>query len=153
MNESLPQVLTAKDRPDKTGVALLQALHVLNEWEDQQIRKMEYGQEKDQPPVHPYAWGLFKTTLLKAVKNREDLKKWSADTFEGQEKCPHCNGEGKTVIPQDSQRYRDMVADELEWSKEPDYKPFFVDGDELFSHCTPCQGSGILTKLDKKLGK
>lgn len=29
----------------------------------------------------------------------------------------------------------------------------FYDGDPLYSHCTPCQGSGILTELDQVLQK
>jgi len=129
------------NRPDKTSIALLQARHVLNEWENKQILSLEYGNEIYNP-VHDYAWGLFKTTLLKALKDREDLHLWSPDLFQDDISCIHCQGNGKNTIDKNSSHYKEAVLDS-----------FIQFGDELFSHCSPCQGSGILTLLDQKLNE
>ena len=139
--------ITVNDRPDRDGITLLQSLHVLREMEDMEIRRLEYGYpDREVNPLHPMAWGLFKASLLKSTKNREDLKKWSPELFEGDKVCRHCNGEGKNDIPKDSPQYIEYVEDAV---KDPDFYKDFKMGDPLWSHCSPCQGSGILTKLDQ----
>ena len=125
-------------RPDITGVALLQGLVVLRDAEQKQIQALERDRDLDSP-VHPYAWGLFKTTLLKATKDRQDLKDWSPELFKDHITCPKCNGEGRTECSKTDPNYLEQVAD-------GDIK----DGDELFYFCSPCQGSGIWTAYDIK---
>lgn len=149
-----PNELTAKDRPDKTGIALLQALHILREIENHQVLAIGGGASNQEAlnmnPHHPYAWGLFKKTLLEATKDRKDLKKWSPELFRGDMECPHCKGEGKNEIPHDHPTYKEHLLDTL---ADPEWYGTFNDGDPLWWHCTPCQGSGILTELDQVLGK
>jgi len=146
-------------KPDKTGIALLQARHVLNEMENMQIRAMEMDKDswKNVNPVEGYPWGLFKTTLLKAMKDREDLKEWSPHVFHGDKVCHHCEGRGMNPIPHDHPQYLERV-DESAKTEEAIAKgeqergyfdnPFKM-GDPLFWHCSPCQGSGVLTKFDQ----
>lgn len=145
-------------RPDATGIALLQALHVLHEMENYEIRALENDMEwRNINPVEGYPWGLFKTTLLKATKNRQDLKDWSPHQFADHKECHHCNGEGKNPIPTDSPRYREYLADHQRTEEliangtyeRTSLDTPFNDGDPLWSHCSPCQGSGVLTKFDQ----
>lgn len=146
---------TVIQRPDQIGITLLQSLHVLNEMENIELRALEYKTDWENP-LHPMAWGLFKTCLLKSTKNRDDLKRWSPELFHGYQTCHHCNGQGKNDIPVGSERYLKHLQDNEFWKKvraennEPDDPVFdsFKDGDPLWSHCSPCQGSGVLTKLD-----
>lgn len=146
-------------RPDETGMALLQSRHVLNEHENSELHLLQWEMERKGAPVHYYAWGLFKSTLLKVMKDRQDLKDWSPEVFVGDQDCHHCNRKGKTPVPQDSPAYREHLADHLRTEELIASGQFertsldtpFNDGDPLYFHCTPCQGSGILTKLDLKL--
>lgn len=152
-------------RPDKIGIALLQSLHILREMENKIVLAIGGGrnvqESLDMNPHHYYAWGLFKKTLLEATKNRPDLKAWSPELFRGDIECTHCQGKGKLDIPQDSPRYREYLADDQETQRRiasgeierTSLDHPFYDGDPLYSHCTPCQGSGILTELDQVLGK
>lgn len=129
------------NRPDKLGVVLMQARHVLNEMENVMLNEANGDYVN---PVHPYAWGLFKTTLLKYMKNLQDLKDWSPDLFKNDKVCHHCNGEGRNPVPHDHVTYK--IAVEEGFLDPGDFK----HGDPLWWHCSPCQGSGVLTILDQK---
>lgn len=133
--------------PIKLGegeVALLQARHVLNEAE--QNLKSPGNQEVDELGnivirVHPYAWGLFKTTILKALRGREDLRRRNPHLFVDDTPCPYCDGSGYHPIPVGSARYLDHFDGN---DKADDW------GKDLWSFCSPCQGSGIFTKLNRE---
>lgn len=142
-------------RPDNIGAALLQAHHVLMEWERQQLERLKVGFELQSPPVHYYAWGLFKKTIIKAV-DQQELKDWSNGGHPFHMTCKHCEGEGRKPIPHDHEQYLEHLNDSIKTEdriakgeQERGYfdTPFKM-GDPLWWHCTPCQGSGFQTTLD-----
>ena len=139
------------ERPDEVGSALIQARHLYNSLEDVTDQVIASGVDggvsyiQDSKyrflKVHYYAYGLFWSCLLKAFKNRDDLKEWSPELFQFDETCTKCQGLGKIVLPVGSPEY-DAAYEQ--W-KEPfgdDEKPLEY-GKELAQFCSPCQGVGF----------
>ncbi len=120
---------------------LLQARHLINEIEKN--HKIIDGHIST--IIHPYAYGYFKNATLKLLKDRKDLHERNPDLFDNEERCVPCRGEGRTLIPFDSERYREFVADAEEWKNEG-FEDNFKDGDPVWDICGECSGVGIKIK-------
>lgn len=131
-------------KPDDTGAALLQAKHLLNEAQNITKEAIEHGYAPGIShlvgnkylliKIHYYAWGLFKNSILKATKDREDLKAWSPRTFAHDQVCEACSGKGKLEYPIDGPEYKEVFEDfgDITW------------GTPIWKVCQTCNGVGIL---------
>lgn len=146
-----------RNRPDATGIALLQARHMFNEMEDVTDEVVKLGMDGGVShvqnhkyrflKVHYYSFGLFWMTLFRTLKNRQDLKKWSPELFALDEKCLDCDGLGKLPIKPGTPEYDKSFED----FKEPLYEfdePMKY-GAEISNVCSPCQGIGLIYKRPK----
>lgn len=139
-------------RPDDTGSALLQARHLYNNLEDvtdELIAKgMDGGVSYIQDSkyrflkVHYYAYGLFWSCLLRALKNRTDLKEWSPDMFQFDETCVKCAGLGKIPYVPGTPVYEEAFKDSVEHAARFGDEPMKY-GQEIAAFCSPCQGVGF----------
>ena len=135
-------------KPDDTGACLLNSRQILKEYENitDQVKKagVDLGESMLSDSkylaikVHYYVWWQFLGSLLKATKNRQDLKDWSPDLFEYDETCADCKGEGRFPYTPGTPEYDKAFE---EWK---------FDGDEygmpMALGCKPCQGLGFVYK-------
>lgn len=141
------------ERPDETGSALLQARHLYNHLEDVTAEVTKLGMDggvsylQDTKyrflKVHYYAWGLFWSSLLKAMKNRDDLKTWSPSMFAHDVECAKCKGLGKIPYVVGSPVYEEAYKDSKEHA-ERFGDPVLTYGTEIAAFCSPCQGVGFI---------
>lgn len=133
-------------KPDKVGIALLQALHMYN---DMEITKVEHGggftigKDTLTIRVNRMAFGLFEQSLLNIVKNREDLKEWSPELF-GHRRCQECEGRGRFPLKPNTPEYDDAFAD---FNDAGDLQ-YGVDISVMHREC---QGTGIVLKKQNDL--
>lgn len=131
---------------NKTDSAILQARHFYN---DAKITKVingggfTVGSDTLIIEVNRMAWGLFEATILKAMKERQDLRERNPDLVEDDVECPECKGVGK--FPYVGEEYDKALADWNE-GKEPTDQFYCKPGSEIAKFCSPCQGSGIVLK-------
>lgn len=121
--------------------ALLQARHVLNEAErNAASNRLETDESGNViARIHPYAWGLFKSTILTALKGREDLRSRNPELFSEDTPCPYCEGSGYYPIPEESPQYKDALE-----------MGHVSAGQPIWECCSPCQSTGVFTLLDRK---
>lgn len=135
-------------KPDAVGIALLQARSLFNSLDDitDEVHKLgvDTGDSALQDhkyrvlKAHYYSFGLFWVTLLKALKNRDDLKAWSPELFEHDVECPNCEGEGKIPYKVGSPEYDEAFNAITDFGDSHEY------GSPIFKHCSPCQGVGYV---------
>jgi hypothetical protein len=135
-------------RPNRTDAAILQARHAYN---DATILKVidgggyTVGSDDIVIKMNRYAWGLFETTILKAMKERQDLRERNPELVSMDKPCPSCGGEGCHTHFEGSQKHEEL------------YRLFYVTGgkvdddappksEPILQHCTPCQGTGSVLK-------
>lgn len=129
-----------------TDKAMLQARHVYN---DAKIVKyteptgFTVGSQDVTITMNAMAWGIFESTLLKAFKDREDLRTRNPELVAEEKTCAHCNGAGD--FPYSQEENAKMIAENNKGLDIDD--PFYCSPDGKWSkHCSPCQGTGITLK-------
>src|SRR5689334_8820638 len=81
----------------KNDSCLVQAKHFYNEVLIEEIIDgggFTIGKDTLTLKVNRFAWGYFETTLLKALKDRPDLRKRNPDLFKDEVVCDLCEGAG-----------------------------------------------------------
>lgn len=139
-------------KPNKEGLALLQAKHFYDEIEISDVEDgggFTVGKDTITIKVNRLAWGYFEQTLLKALKDREDLREWSPNLF-NMKKHEACNGLGKFPYATGTKEYDDIYYEHAEMDKEfGDPVPPY--GVEIAKFCSECQGTGYELKTQPEL--
>jgi hypothetical protein len=100
----------------KSDSALLQARHAYN---DAKIVKVvdgggfTVGSDTVTIEMNRMSWGLFESTILKAFKDRQDLRDRNPELVEQDVECPKCKGAGNFPFT-DEENYDKL----LDWNKK-----------------------------------
>lgn len=140
-------------RPDKVGSALIQARHMFNDLKDvtDEVTKLgmdggvSYLQDTKYRflKVHYYAYGLFWSTLMKAMKGYPGLKEWSPELFKYDVECEKCKGLGRIPLVPGTPAYEESYKGWCE-DADDDGKAHPAHGIEIAHFCSPCQGVGFI---------
>lgn len=136
-------------KPDNTEIALLQARHLYN---DTKIIKVvrgggfTVGKDTLIIEVNRMAWGLFEQSVLRAMKERNDLRTWSPELVKDDQECAECKGVGK--FPYSGEEREKAVAN---WNNglDPNDSMYIKSDEEISKFCSPCQGTGLVLKVQE----
>lgn len=105
--------------------------------------------------VNQLAWGYFEQALLKAIKERTDLKERNPELVRNMQQCPKCGGGGYFPIEVGSPEYEEWFKSEKEsydLHKENgtlwEHEEAPVYGTKVSRPCSAggCQTTGIILK-------
>lgn len=131
---------------NRTDAAILQAKHF---YDNAKITKVisgggwTVGSDTLVIEANRMAWGLFESTILKAMRDREDLRERNPELVINEKICAECYGQGK--FPYVGEAYDKALADWNE-GKDPTDQFYCQPGEEIAKFCSPCQGTGLVLK-------
>lgn len=130
----------------ESDAALLQARHAYNDAKIIEITEptgFTMGSQDVIIKMNRMAFGLFEQTILKAFKERQDLRDRNPDLVEMDKECEACKGAGK--FPFEGEELKKQIADWNEGMDPSDY--FYLQPDaQIATPCRPCQNTGIVLK-------
>lgn len=138
-------------RINETDIAILQAKHLYDDAKILAVVRgggVTIGKDTLTIQVNRMAWGLFEQSILRAMKDRQDLRDRNPELVINEKQCELCAGNGRFDLVPGTKEYDEAydIFYKYDGQLEDGAAAY---GSHLHRFCSPCQGTGLVLKAQE----